>query len=86
MGSSSDSFWSIIPLPTKRLLYSSVAWSFCSIAILVVANLAGKLFAMHEVTLCSLFVMTVAALCGGAFFLVRLLKLSLSIFKGSKKR
>ncbi len=69
-----------MPTSTRRLLYSSLAWSVCSVLILIITSLSGKLFVLHEALFYSLFILTLAALCGGTFFLARLLKLSLVLF------
>ncbi|MGQ9515180.1 MAG: hypothetical protein ACUVTL_09080 [Thermoproteota archaeon] len=78
--SSSDGFWNFMPLSIKKLVYYSVAWSFCSVIILMTINLASEWIAMHEPLFLFLFVMTLMALCGGALFLARLLMLSLNLF------
>jgi len=84
VGSSSDGFWSLTPLATRRLVLLSVAWSVCSISLIALSGMAGSWFSLTLNLAYVIFGLTLATLTTGVFFLIRLTKLVISYYKPLK--
>jgi len=84
VGSSSDGFWSLTPLATRRLVLFSAIWSACSISMLTLSSMAGSWFSLSLTLAYVIFALTLATLMTGVFFLIRLTKLFLSIYRPQK--
>jgi len=84
VGSSSDGFWSLTPLATRRLVQFSVIWSACTIALMALSSMAGSGFSLTLNVGYAIFALTLVTLVTGVFFLIRLTRLFLSIYRPPK--
>ena len=67
----------------RLVLFASI-WSVCSISILFLYSVAGYWFSVTLTLGYALFGLTFVALAAGIFFLIRLTKLVLSLYKPTK--
>ena len=84
VGSSSNGFWSLTPLTTRRLVLLSVIWSTCTIALMEISSMAGSWFSLTLTIGYAIFTLTLVTLVTGVFFLIRLARLFLNIYRPPK--
>jgi len=84
VGSSSDGFWSLTPLATRRLVLFSVVWSVCTVSLIALSGMAGSWFSLTLNLAYAIFGLTLATLAMGVFFLIRLTRLFISYYKPQK--
>ena len=72
------------PVAIRRLVLFASIWSVCSISILFLARVAGSWFSLTLTLGYAIFGLTFMALAAGVFFLIRLTKLVLSLYKPAK--